>query len=100
MSSSNFEALKTRNELNLQFRDFPGSLLGMFRNCRTEVGEGKNRACLKLTHEGTGRLLILQHTEYKEIELAELPFSGNSLEKAHQSIIYRYNFNRSKLTMV
>ena len=27
-------------------------------------------------------------------------FSGSSLEKAHQSIIYRYNFNRSKLTMI
>lgn len=31
MSHSSFDALKTKNELNLQFKDFPGSLEGMLR---------------------------------------------------------------------
>lgn len=69
----------------------------MLGNCR---GEGGNRAELRLSFEGTGKLTVVQATEYKEIELVELYFSGSSLEKAHQSIIYRYNYNRSKLAMV
>ena len=72
----------------------------MLKNCIGQSIEGRNSACLRLTYEGTGRLIIAQHTEYKEIELVELHFSGSSLEKAHQSIIYRYNFNRTKLTMI
>lgn len=91
--------MKTKNEINLKFKDFPNSLAGMLKNC-LPGGESRNRAELNLSYEGTGRLTVLQDTEYKEIELVELHFSGSSLEKAHQSIIYRYNFNRSKLTMI
>lgn len=70
----------------------------MLRNCGS--GEGQNSAELQLSFEGTGRLVVRQHTEYKEIELAELHFTTNSLEKAHQSIIFRYNYNRTKLAML
>jgi hypothetical protein len=69
----------------------------MLSNCS---GAGRNRAELRLSYEGTGKLSVLQETEYKEIELVELYFAGSSLEKAHQSIIFRYNYNRTKLAMV
>ena len=64
LSNSGFEAMKTKNELNLHFKDFANSLLGMFRNC-LGGGEGKNRAELRLSFEGTGKLLVVQDTEYK-----------------------------------
>jgi hypothetical protein len=51
----------------------------MLRNCTLSKEAGKNRAELRLSYEGTGKLLVLQHTEYKEIELVELYFSGTSL---------------------
>jgi hypothetical protein len=34
------------------------------------------------------------------VELAELPFAAGSLERAHQSVIFRYNYNRTKLAML
>jgi hypothetical protein len=70
----------------------------MLKNCAN--GEGQNTAELRLSYEGTGKLIVLQRTEYKQIELIDLYFAANSLEKAHQSIIYRFNYNKTKLIMV
>ena len=42
MSLNSFEALKTKNELNLHFKDFPTSLINMMKNCGK--GEGQNMA--------------------------------------------------------
>lgn len=82
----------------MQFKDFPNSLVSMLKNCGN--GEGKNSVELRLSYEGSGKFVVLQHTEYKEIELIDLYFTANSLEKAHQSIIFRYNYNKTKLTMI
>ena len=98
MSSATFEGLKTKNELNIAFKDFPSVLASMLGNCG--AGESGNIAELRLSHEGGGRLVVVQRTEYKAIELLDLFFMGNSIEKTQQSIIYRYNFNKSKLSMI
>jgi hypothetical protein len=70
--------MKTHKELNLHFKDLPQSLVEMVKNCIGQ-GEGKNRAELHLSFEGTGRFLLLQHTEYKQIELIELYVAKNSI---------------------
>lgn len=69
MSSSTFEALRAKYELNLKFKDLPSSVEGMLRNCAENGGEGKNQAELRLSYEGTGKMVITQQTEYKAIEL-------------------------------
>lgn len=43
---------------------------------------------------------IMQRTEYKNLELLELSFNRSSIEKAHQSIIFRFNYQKSKLAML
>lgn len=42
----------------------------------------------------------MQKTEYKNLELLELFFNRSTIEKAHQSIIFRFNYQKSKLTML
>jgi len=41
----------------------------MLKNCTENGGEGKNQAELRLSFEGTGKMVISQQTEYKAIEL-------------------------------
>jgi hypothetical protein len=55
---------------------------------------------LNLSYEGTGKLQIIQRTEYKDLELLDLFFTRSSIEKAHQSIIFRFNYQKSKLAML
>ena len=59
MSASTFEGIKTKNELNIAFKDFPGVFASMLGNCGTESG---NTVELRLSHEGGGRLSIVQRT--------------------------------------
>ena len=77
MSTATFEGLKSKNELNIAFKDFPSVLASMLGNCSGV--DGGNVAELRLSHEGGGRLVVIQRTEYKAIELLDLFFMGNTI---------------------
>jgi hypothetical protein len=105
-SGQTFELIRQKNELNLHFNEFPSTLLkllsgsGTNNSGRYKINYCRSEVQLKLTHEGTGKLQIYEDTDYKRLELVELLFQSSSIEKAHQSIIYRYNYNRTKLSML
>ena len=95
--------MKSKSAMNLHFNDFPNVLVGMLSKCNEEPekrGKPMNEAELRLSYEGMAKFYLFQDTEYKRLQLLELNFSSSNVEKTQQSIIYRYNYQSAKLSML
>lgn len=105
-SPTQFEDLRSRNGLNIKFRDFPAALAKIFEGCKEGSKEYSYRLCsrnnleLTISRDNINHLRVTQQTEYKDIDLVQLTFLQADSEKVNQSIVYRYNYQKAKLAML
>ena len=82
----------------IDFPEYPNVLIKMLNSCIKEPH--CFLAVFIMGDDGSARLDFIQNMEYKFIELLSAEFMASSEEAIRQSITFRYNSVKSKLSMM
>lgn len=93
-----YRHMQERQKLMIDYHEFPNVLMKMVNSCIKEPHSFL--AVFIMDDDGTARLDFIQNMEYKFIELLSADFHASSEETIRQSITYRYNSVKSKLSMM
>jgi len=82
----------------IQFPDYSNVLIKMVNSCIKEPHSFL--AVFIMSEDGSAKLDFIQNMEYKFIELLSADFMASDENTVRESITYRYNTVKSKLTMM
>lgn len=98
VDADSYRHMQERQKLMVDFGEYAHVLIKMVNNCIKEPHSFL--AVFIMNRDGSAKLDFIQNMEYKFIELLSAEFMASNEETVRQSITYRYNTSKSKLSMM
>lgn len=93
-----YRHMQERQKLMIQFPDYTNVLIKMVNSCIKEPHSFL--AVFIMNEDGSAKLDFIQNMEYKFIELLSADFMASDENTVRESITYRYNTVKSKVTLM
>jgi hypothetical protein len=96
LAQETYPALRDRQQLNVEFEGFIGLLIKLLNSIHTEPNV--YFGILQLFPGNRAKLDFVQNLQYKYIDLVSLELEGSPEEEVKESITFRYNVIKAKLS--
>ena len=96
LDHAGYRDLQTGQRLMVDFGEYPSVVVRNLEHCIKEPHS--HLAVFVMKKDGSARLDFVQNVEYKFVELLSLDFRASPEETVRESVVYRYNKIKSRMT--
>ena len=96
LDHAGYRDLQTGQRLMVDFGEYPTVVVRNLEHCIKEPHS--HLAVFVMKKDGSARLDFVQNVEYKFVELLSLDFRASPEETVRESVVYRYNKIKSRMT--